>query len=696
MNKKNTNEKEMNIVLCADDNYFYAGITMLSILKNTNPERRINFYILFDNMSKKTKERFLSLQTMWNCTIELTDITEYRHYLNIVKWDNHKNDDNHQSLMSYYRILILKIFNARFNKCIYIDSDIIVETDLSTIYDQVSEEFIAGAVVEVGAMQKRQVILKETMQLKEFSNFKIHPNDFPYFNAGLIILNLKFCNKENIFEQILNFLVQNPSPPYADQDSLNAILGQKYRYNMLYFEPSFNVFCNPEYIKYDDAFYPEDKVLYALNNPLVYHFVGSCKPWQGFNDGYRSIWWKYCSISPWHKIVNKNLKPKLNFWEILFSVKNEDIHKILTILGIKLKFRNFKNDVKIEFNKLNNKLCEQDYKFYELNKKLEEQKDNLIHLNKRNLTWQGIIDNSPNSYKDYVLENNMPEKIKRLKKGLDNKSIKIIDTTLKKILQLPDYKYAEYLYCDDSEFRKTFETKEDVEFNDLYNRHFNKVRKAYKLAKNDYDMEVFLYHHGLKFANEKIKKYVKGKDFIDAGAYIGDSVLVLLNYNPHKIYSFEISDKSINDYFETLKMNAISEDKYQLIKIALSDKKSIIKVSDNGGMGVKIFNKDGYKINTTDLDSIVKEKNINVGFIKADVEGAMYKTLIGMKDTIKNFRPVLSLAIYHSPEEFFETKPLLDEIAKDLNYKIEFDCHYSSCFHIYGTVLWAYPKELED
>ena len=208
-------------------------------------------------------------------------------------------------------------------------------------------------------------------------------------------------------------------------------------------------------------------------------------------------------------------------------------------------------------------------------------------------------------------------------------------------------------------------------------------------------MEVFIFHHGLKYANEKIKNYIKNKDFIDAGAFIGDSALVFLEYKPHKIYSFEISDKHFESYIETMKINNISPDKYNLTKMALSDNNNFVNVIDDGGMGVKIYNTCGNKIQSITLDSFLKDKNCNIGFIKADIEGAMYKALLGMEKTIKKYRPVLSFAIYHSPEEFFKTKPLLEEITNDLNYSINFDCHASQCTNIYGTVIWAYPAELD-
>lgn len=412
---------------------------------------------------------------------------------------------------------------------------------------------------------------------------------------------------------------------------------------------------------------------------------------------FEELGWKCClqnifsvknSSDKSHKIVKilgieikfkKNENFIKSFSQSLFSVKNNNNYKIWTILGVKLKF------------KMNRAIL------YDIKDDVSFIADKIQNLTgKKSLLWQGIMDTCPDSFKDYILTHDIQKNISLLKRNLDEKSLKLLDITLKKIINLPDYSYSKYLYIDENQFKAVFQTEQDKKFEMLKEECSFNVKNRYKLSVDTYDMEVFVYHHGLRFANQKIKEYVKNKDFIDAGAYVGDSALVFMNYNPNKVYSFEISNTHYDNYIKTMRLNGICDNKYLLSKLALSDKEDDVQVVDDGGMGIKIFNNDGYKLKSTSLDSFLSNKNCNIGFIKADIEGAMYKALIGMKETIYKYRPVLSFSIYHSPEEFFKTKPLLDEITKNLNYKIEFDCHYPECFHIYGTIIWAYPKELEN
>ena len=118
-------------------------------------------------------------------------------------------------------------------------------------------------------------------------------------------------------------------------------------------------------------------------------------------------------------------------------------------------------------------------------------------------------------------------------------------------------------------------------------------------------------------------------------------------------------------------------------------------MEDSGSQGTSIFDAGGSSVQLTDLDSFALDNNLNVGFIKCDLEGVGLEALHGMAETIKRDRPVLNIAVYHNPREFFEIKPALDEITSELDYKITFERHYPLNDRMYDIVVFAYPKELD-
>jgi hypothetical protein len=143
-----------------------------------------------------------------------------------------------------------------------------------------------------------------------------------------------------------------------------------------------------------------------------------------------------------------------------------------------------------------------------------------------------------------------------------------------------------------------------------------------------------------------------------------------------------------------MKMNNISNDKCEALFLGLSDGKKKMSFDDNMG-GTSLFSKGDTTVDLCDLDSFAEENKLTVGFIKTDLEGADFDALRRMVKTIKKDRPVLSLSICHTPKDFFEMKPFLEDVVFDLNYKITIEQHNTS-FILCDVMLFAYPKELDE
>ncbi len=62
----------------------------------------------------------------------------------------------------------------------------------------------------------------------------------------------------------------------------------------------------------------------------------------------------------------------------------------------------------------------------------------------------------------------------------------------------------------------------------------------------------------------------------------------------------------------------------------------------------------------TTLDDFVAEHGIEVGFIKVDIEGFEQHFLAGAKKTICTQKPALLISIYHSGDDYFNIKPLIE------------------------------------
>ena len=288
-------------------------------------------------------------------------------------------------------------------------------------------------------------------------------------------------------------------------------------------------------------------------------------------------------------------------------------------------------------------------------------------LNKNLKAWDGAvhfrkaIKNDKDFYQKYL----------NLIKNLDNESIEVVSGILSKITNYNNIEDAIY-----------FSRKESKRINDLYEEFKNKIIKIneelfiydkYILPENHFELEAFSGKYGMDYV--KNLSQVKSKNIIDAGGYIGDSAILFSDYTDKNVYSFEPFLHHYNMMLKTIELN--KKNNIIPVNMALGNENKEISLYSNGNlnMGLSIENNSKQsdinsvenKVKMITLDSYVKENNIEVGLIKTDLEGFEQPFLKGAIETIKEQKPVLIISIYHNYSDFFEIKPMLENL--NLGYK---------------------------
>ncbi len=336
----------INIVLTADNNYTKViGIAMTSILENLDKNKIARFYIFTYKFTQDDFKQINKLKNKYNCKIMFIAMEKHIHNFDFINESDFKN--KWISKACYFRLLMFDILPDYIEKCFFVDGDMIIDCDLSQVI--LNEDKIFLAVPEIYAMQNREKVLSHCYKLPEFEKFQQNPIENSYFNAGFYLVNLKKTRKLKIYEQILDLLHKYPTLPYCDQDLLNMIFGQKYRENIEFISPEYNVFTLINYSDdYSNTPFGLDKIKYAFEKPKIIHYAGLEKPWNTCKIvHHEERWWDYYKISPWGKDY---VIKKLSIWfksknglkkliQLIFSIKNEDIWKVITILGIKIKFK---------------------------------------------------------------------------------------------------------------------------------------------------------------------------------------------------------------------------------------------------------------------------------------------------------------------------------------------------------------------
>lgn len=177
---------------------------------------------------------------------------------------------------------------------------------------------------------------------------------------------------------------------------------------------------------------------------------------------------------------------------------------------------------------------------------------------------------------------------------------------------------------------------------------------------------------------------------IDGGSYDGDTIRALKKRNIKnlEVHCFE---PDVSNYTKLESESNNSSFKICINNLGLWNDNTTLKFSSSNetiGYGCKIKDEGDISINTTSIDNYCVEHNIKPTYIKLDVEGAEYNTLIGAKKIISEETPKLAVSVYHKYKDLWELYNLINSINP--NYEFYLGQHRDNWFE---TILYARKKE---
>lgn len=289
----------MNIVVCFDDQYCpYAATTIVSICRNN---KTAHIYAVVDLISKDNKEKIINLCNNYNIPIDFVQVNKDR--MRICPIGKGTFNPN-LSLAAYNRLYIPDLLPLDVEKVIYLDCDIIVDGDLTELWNMKTAEDTCIAALE----DQLKVTQPSIRRLGLKSNF--------YFNSGVLLMKLNNLRKMEFTTKAESFIKNNHDIiKFHDQDVLNAILcghceSISMKYNLLE-EFLIKGAKLPE--RYENS--KED-----LYNPIIIHYAGGFKPWhKECQNPYKYKFYQYLSFTPWKDIkqvrkldtTKKRIKAKL-------------------------------------------------------------------------------------------------------------------------------------------------------------------------------------------------------------------------------------------------------------------------------------------------------------------------------------------------------------------------------------------------
>lgn len=145
--------------------------------------------------------------------------------------------------------------------------------------------------------------------------------------------------------------------------------------------------------------------------------------------------------------------------------------------------------------------------------------------------------------------------------------------------------------------------------------------------------------------------------FVDAGGYDGDTTEEFCRRYPRyrKVFLFEPSDSNM----QAAKARLASQGNIEFLTLGLSDKVGKLSFNPDGGSASAVTDSGSDTVNVTTLDERI---GVPVSFIKMDLEGWEMKALAGSARHIRDDRPKLAIAVYHSASDFRDIPRLIQAL----------------------------------
>ena len=181
------------------------------------------------------------------------------------------------------------------------------------------------------------------------------------------------------------------------------------------------------------------------------------------------------------------------------------------------------------------------------------------------------------------------------------------------------------------------------------------------------------------FCNNIIPK-INNIVFVDGGGYVGDTIPNIIKYfsNYKKIITIEPNTLHIN----IAKRDFLNTRDIEFINCGLG--KSVSNTTDENS-NQNNCKHDYIALNINTIDNIINEK---IDYLKLDIEGAEQDAIIGAKNTIFKYHPILAICIYHKASDWYMIPSLVLNIRDDYDVYIR---HYME--GIYETVMYFIPRK---
>jgi len=321
---------QMNIALSLNRAFIKpTTVVMYSVLKNSNRDNTFCFYLLSYDLSDG------DISEIHSRLVEFKD--RYTIINGKLSQELYDSLPKHSFWCkeTYFRIVFSKMF-PDVDKVLYLDSDVLVLSDLSELYStDITDKAYAAVSIKWQLVMKNNPFIQPGIWSPFYTydafGFDFMGESVDYVNSGVMLINNQYWIDHNWVDRAYEFFDQVHKYDMPDQDCINILAledGKDCRVNLNgkwnVFHDAFERDVDSKSVYYKNVFWCSDMKSEQLQNdfmPAIIHYSHCAlgRPWQGGKGIYCDIYLQYAKKVGWDIKKGKmpfkrNIKKLILWW----------------------------------------------------------------------------------------------------------------------------------------------------------------------------------------------------------------------------------------------------------------------------------------------------------------------------------------------------------------------------------------------
>lgn len=264
---------KFNVTCSTDDNYIQHCTAMLCSLFENNKNNRIYVHLLYNKLSSVSQSIITKLCERYSNQVLFYKVDESNFSNVTIKHEA-------LSLATFYRILLPSILDEKIERILYLDCDVIVLKDISSLFYLNLQEYGVAAVKDSTPWND---------EYRQLLGFELKDRAFC---AGVLMINLKYWREHYCQQHMLEFANKmSEKLIMEDQDVLNHEFYHKW------FELPYKYGKAPMSIAPLDKNQKEGDIIEYAFDPAIIHYSTHIKPWLDIRIPEDKYYWQYVELS---------------------------------------------------------------------------------------------------------------------------------------------------------------------------------------------------------------------------------------------------------------------------------------------------------------------------------------------------------------------------------------------------------------